>query len=516
MSSIVIGTLLWISVQPLIRLQASFSRFLCVGCGFGVTKAGLLPAVAARGIGLVIINVTTPNLMFSTIVPSFNSSNITELGPLVLVALIYMLIGITLSWIIKQLFWVPHRFRHGILVAGGWANIGDVPISVALSVMASAPFNGTDDENLAVSYIAVFLLVWSVTLFPLGGHRCVMMDFEGPDLENDEVKERLSTKHSKILSRLAAVFLHLRQIFLFNHPPVKEIHTEVGQNSGEKETPRVTFTHEDSVTTCYRPSEQEEIGVLTLTNEHMLPPKFLDPTSPSLTSVQPGPLLTDGAEKVSTTTGPPDSITGHVTVAHAHWFHKFISLAFGFLRSLLTPPSLSIIVSFIIAIIPSLKALFVPGVPGTHIPSAPDGQPPLALIMKTATFISGASVPMGLITLGSALARLSIPLNQLSSLPLGAIGSLAVGRLVVMPVLGILICQQFTHIGLIDPSNNVLRFVCILLSGLPTATTMVFLTQVYSGTGNAEHLSAFLIPQYIIMFVSMTAITSFTLHILFG
>ncbi|KAG1814665.1 uncharacterized protein BJ212DRAFT_1300462 [Suillus subaureus] len=319
--------------------------------------------MAARGMGLVIINVTTPNLMFSTIVPSFNSSNITELGPLVLVALIYMLIGMTLSWIIKQLFWVPHRFRHGILVAGGWANIGDVPISVALSIMASAPFNGTDDENLAV------------TLFPLGGHR---------------------------------------------------------------------------------PPEQEEIGVLTLTNEHLLSYR-VSGSYFSLTYIRTARL--------------PDSITGHIAVTHTHWFHKFISLTFGFLRSLLAPPSLSIIISFIIAITPPLKALFVPGVPGTHISSAPDGQPPLALIMKTATFISGASVPMGLITLGSALARLSIPRNQWSSLPLGAIGSLAVGRLVVMPVLGILICQQFTRIGLIDPSNNVLRFICILLSGLPTATT---------------------------------------------
>lgn len=508
MSSIAIGSLLWISVQPLIRL------FLCVGCGFGITKAGLLSATAARGMGLVIINVTTPNLMFSTIVPSFDSSNITELGPLVIVALIYMLIGITLSWIIKQLFWVPHRFRHGILVAGGWANIGDIPISVTLSVMASAPFNGTDDENLAVGYIAVFILVFSVTLFPLGGHRCVMMDFDGPDLENHQVKERLSTKHAKTLSRLAAGFVRLRQIFLFNHPSVKEIHNEAGQNSGEKESPHETFTHEDSVTTCCDPPKEEEIGVLTLANEH-LSTQFLDPTSP-FTSVQSGPLLTDEAQKVSATTSLPNSITEHIAVTHAHWSLKFVNLALEFLRSLMNPPSLAIILSFIIAVIPPLKALFVPGVPGTHIPSAPDGQPPLALIMKTARFISAASVPMGLITLGSALARLSIPRNQWSSLPLGAIGSLAVGRLVVMPVLGILICQQFTHIGLIDSSNNVLRFVCIFLSGLPTATTQVFLTQVYSGTGNAEHLSAFLIPQYIIMFVSMIATTSFTLHILFG
>jgi hypothetical protein len=288
-----------------------------------------------------------------------------------------------------------------------------------------------------------------------------MMDFDGPDLENYQVKERLSTKHAKTLSRLAAGFVRLRQIFLFDHPPIKEIHSEVAQNSGEKESPHETFTHEDCVTVCYNPPEHEEIGVLTLTNEHLLSTQFLDPTSPSFTSIQPGPLLTDGAQKVSTTTSPPGSITGHVAVTHVHWFLKFVSPALGFLRSLMNPPSLAIIISFIIAVIPPLKALFVPGVSGTHIPSAPDGQPPLALIMKTAKFISAASVPMGLITLGSALARLSIPRNQWSSLPLGAIGSLAISRLVVMPVLGILICQQFTHIGLIDSSNNVLRFVCM-------------------------------------------------------
>jgi predicted permease len=287
-----------------------------------------------------------------------------------------------------------------------------------------------------------------------------MMDFDGPDLENDQVKEQLSAKHAKILSRLAAGFVRLRQIFLFNRPPVKEIHSEVAQNSGETESPNETFTHEDSVTTCYNPSEQEEVGVLTLTNEHLPSIQFLNPSSP-FTSVQPGPLSTDEAQTAPATTGLPGSVTGHVAVTHAHWFSKFISLALVFLRSLMNPPSLAIVISFIIAVIPPLKALFVPGVPGTHIPSAPDGQPPLALIMKTAQFIGGASVPMGLITLGSALARLSIPRNQWSSLPLGAIGSLAIGRLVVMPVLGIFICQQFTHVGLIDSSNNVLRFVCL-------------------------------------------------------
>ncbi|KAG1816976.1 auxin efflux carrier [Suillus variegatus] len=491
MGSIVFGNLLWISVQPLIRM------FLCLACGFGITKAGLLSAMASRGMAQVIMNVTIPSLMFSTIIPSFHSSNMAELGPLVIIAVIYMLIGVTLSWIIKQLFWVPHRFRYGILMAGGWANLGDIPISVALSITASAPFNGTNDENLAVGYIAVFMLVFYITLFSFGGYRLIVMDFDGPDLDNDQVKERLSAKHSKILSRLTAGFVYLRRIFLFSHSPVRELNTEVSQNSpGEKESPHATSTHENSVTMCYKPPEQEEIGVSTSTKKEL-------PTSPSFTSIQPGPALTDEAQKVSTTTTDlPDSLAGHVAV---------------FLRSTMNPPSFSIILSFTIAIIPPLKALFVTGVPDTHIPSVPDGQPPLALIMKTFTFIGNASIPMGLIILGSALARLSIPRNQWSSLPLCAIGSVAIGRLVVMPVLGTLICQQFTCIRLIDPSNNVLRFVCLLMSGLPTATTqVVLLTQVYSGTGNAEHLAAFLIPQYIIIFISMTAFTTLTLDILFG
>lgn len=43
----------------------------------------------------------------------------------------------------------------------------------------------------------------------------------------------------------------------------------------------------------------------------------------------------------------------------------------------------------------------------------------------------------------------------------------------------------------------------------------VFLTQVYSGTGDAQHLSPFLIPQYALMFVSMTALSAYSLQLLF-
>lgn len=105
----------------------------------------MFPPVAARGASQIILNVTTPALLFSKIVPAFNADNIRVFGtsrtvplfqssrsysrytgPLLLVSVTYEILGIALAWLVKQFFWVPHRFRYGILVAGGWNNVGDI------------------------------------------------------------------------------------------------------------------------------------------------------------------------------------------------------------------------------------------------------------------------------------------------------------------------------------------------------------------------------------------------------
>lgn len=109
----------------------------------------------------------------------------------------------------------------------------------------------------------------------------------------------------------------------------------------------------------------------------------------------------------------------------------------------------------------------VPGIQGVNISPAPDGQPPLAIILNTATFIEGASVPLELMTLGSVLASLKTPSSRFRSLPLEVISTLAFGRIVVMPILGVSICQSLTHVGVID-ANNVLRLVCMYVIALPS------------------------------------------------
>ncbi|KAH7920394.1 hypothetical protein BV22DRAFT_1122790 [Leucogyrophana mollusca] len=473
------STLIWVSVQPLIRL------FLCVGCGFAITKAGIFPVIAARGAGQILLNITLPSLMFSKIVPAFDSQNIGALGPLIFVGLLYEVIGIIISFIIKQFFWVPHRFRYGIIVAGGWGNVGDIPTSVVMSITASAPFNGTDDQNLAVAYIGAFLLVWCVTMFPMGGTRWIAKDFVGPDLENEEVRHRMRVRRRKMMRAGSYVFGRARTIFGYGREGLSDI--EVCEKPTRRESSRTSSSGPTMLLDSPETTIEQHASILENTDDLR--------TSKAIAS-----------DTTDSDAAPPDPTLSR----------RIARQAYAILKSLLTPASLSIILSFIISVVPPLKALFVPGVPGTSIPPAPDGQPPLAILMNTATFIGAASVPIGLMTLGSALARLEVPrAGQWGTLPLGAIGALAIGRMILMPVLGVVICQGLTKVGLIDAGDNVLRFVCIFLSCLPTATTQVFLTQVYSGTGSAEHLSAFLIPQYMLMFVTMTALTAYTLQLLF-
>jgi len=186
----------------------------------------------------------------------------------------------------------------------------------------------------------------------------------------------------------------------------------------------------------------------------------------------------------------------------------------SFLIEWSSPRCLAIIVGLIISLVNPLKALFIP-VPSAHIPNAPDDQPPFVLTLDTTTFIGNASVPLGLICLGSALARTRMPRGNYHDLPLGAISSLAIGRLIMMPIFGVLVCQKLAHHEVIDPNDKVLRFVCMLISATPTASTQVYMTQVYSGTGSAEHLSPFLLPQYFLMIFSTTALIAYLMQTLF-
>lgn len=157
----------------------------------------------------------------------------------------------------------------------------------------------------------------------------------------------------------------------------------------------------------------------------------------------------ESPEKVEEVKGPSSSSVQ----TSKSLFQKML----GFLRSLLTPATISMFLAFPCALIKPLKGLFV-NFEGSPIPNAPDGRPPLYFILDATTFLGAASVPLGLVCLGAALAKLKMP-RTVESLPVGAIASLALGKLVISPIIGVLIVNAFVKIGFIDENDKVLRFV---------------------------------------------------------
>jgi hypothetical protein len=61
--------------------------------------------------------------------------------------------------------------------------------------------------------------------------------------------------------------------------------------------------------------------------------------------------------------------------------------------------------------------------------------------------------------------------RPISRLPIAAILSVCVAKLVLLPIIGIFIVQAMVRGGLIPPQNKVQIFVAMYLSGTPTSIT---------------------------------------------
>lgn len=289
--------------------------------------------------------------------------------------------------------------------------------AVLMSVTGSAPFNGAADQTLAVAYISAFILIFVVcllarlikcslnnpkfSLFPLGGHYAIARDFNGPDLEWEEVRATMKLKRKVMLSGgLSFITQRTRHPSSDKRDPEKGVQPEpdhapavepttifpaaLHKTSGASHK-HVSFFDETESTTAnapFSPSTSRaptEIGMMsqftsptpTIAEQDSAPPTR--PGSPHTETT----LHQAGTENRNNLSPSPSKLT-----ARRLWLLRFKM----FLASVMMPSSFAILISFPIAIISPLKALFV-HVPGTTIPDAPDGQPPLAFIMDAAQFI---------------------------------------------------------------------------------------------------------------------------------
>ena len=305
----------------------------------------------------------------------------------------------------------------------------------------------------------------------------IAKDFEGPDIEDEEVQQALRSKQRRWLffwrgGKAASTSPEARleegrleKIVVVEPQFAKKIAdpNEIAiaaaaiLESTQKDIQEHGHEHHHHHHPLHRHvTFQESYGHVAGLHEmfHSGAPTLAFPsTAPTVVG-----LTEDGKLTRPSSPGPDDEPPS----PHSHydpWFPQLTKLISG-LRTLLAPPTIALLLACPISVIAPLKGLFVPiknANGGLVVPFAPDGTPLLAFILDTTTFLGSASVPLALICLGASLAKLRIP-KGIKELPLGAISALTIGRLVLQPIIAIMLVEGLVRAGLIDEANKVLRF----------------------------------------------------------
>lgn len=230
------------------------------------------------------------------------------------------------------------------------------------------------------------LICFRLAEFPLQGLRLVAMDYNRTISAEDERRSEDGEYGTlrKYVNRL-----------IRGMPMAQEL----------EEQRRVHFGGED------REEKTAEAGTTTTTTTTR-------PSSPSAASTvlereATLPLSDDGISDVAATPRKEVATTASLgTPSHPLTRRQRLlsALKSGIMHSL-KPPTVSLVCSIIIGVIPVLRNLFVAAEsPNSRFsPLAPDGNPPLSTIYEAASFIGAASVPLGLIVLGASIATIEFP-----------------------------------------------------------------------------------------------------------
>jgi len=341
--------------------------------------------------------------------------------------------------------------------------------AIVISITKQPPFNTVTDQPLGVSFVSIFVVAFVIAFFPCGLCDSIAWDYRPGIPQGKEAEVRAAWSEKPLGAKIHKV-LGLRR------------------RSVQHEEERIS-KHEGADLERNLQNDSETIEPLSESNseEHTV-------TSQDRSASQ--------MERKQSHT--PQSLRRRMHSGMNYVLHTTI----------LNPGALALIISLPIALVPQLKALFVDassnGGPNFH---GPDGRPPLAFMIDTASSIGGLTVPLGLILLGSSFARFTVP-RPLSRLPIFAIVATCLAKMVIIPVIGIFVVQSMTKAGLVDKEDKVERYVAILVSGTPAAVFQVIVAQLHAPDGRTDTLAAFLLAQYVFMFFSTAALSAIALSLL--
>ncbi|CCF60252.1 hypothetical protein KAFR_0J01880 [Kazachstania africana CBS 2517] len=533
-ASVTLGQAIWVSVKPIIKI------FLIIGTGYGLSKMNVLTAEATRTISDVILIVLLPCLAFNKIVDNIEDSDIKDVGIICLSSALIFVTGGFFAYLVRRFMPVPKKWYGGIIAGGIFPNISDLPIAYLQSMDTGLIF--TEDEgDKGVANVIIFLAMFLLCVFNLGGFRLIEHDFNYNDAENATrpSEEEIPIENSNDSSSNS---LDLEKRFtdpLASLPPPQPAKVSNQSITSRSNTlsPSNSFISSANAPSVRSDEDYErQMGVSSaITSVHPQPIAYTsgydiakkNTNNSSLSRISTyhsidlrggqaqglhdiikeysnvdqfgnsrrNSIVSDDGSEVNVekkSTRLTKMLTSDATVSKQDIkesgksflpenIQKFplTSLLIFFLKNCLRPASIAVILSLTIAFIPWVKALFVVTSDGPNIKEAPDNEPALSFIMDFTSYVGAASVPFGLMLLGATLGKLKI--GKLYPGFWKSAVVLVVLRQCVMPIFGVLWCDRLVKAGWCNwEDDRMLLFVIAINWGLPTMTTLIYFTASYT------------------------------------
>lgn len=172
-----LGPIIWASFKPIIKI------YLIIGTGFKMAKMGILSVEATRSISDIVLTVLLPCLSFNKIVANIEDEDIKTVGIICLSSVIIFATGFFFAYVVRRTMPVPKEWYGGILAGGMFPNISDLPIAYLQTMDQGFLFTAEEGEK-GVACVIIFLAMFLICVFNLGGFRLIENDFHYKDDEN--------------------------------------------------------------------------------------------------------------------------------------------------------------------------------------------------------------------------------------------------------------------------------------------------------------------------------------------
>lgn len=169
--SISLGAAIYIALKPILKI------YTIIAVGFLLAKYNIVTMETARGVSNMVVNAILPCLTFNKIVSNISDRDIKEVGAIVLSAIILFALGTFCALITKYTLKGPREWSWGLLFAGFFPNISDLPIAYVQS-MSNGTLFAPSSVDKGVAYCCIYLMSQSFCMMNFGMWRVVGLDFK--------------------------------------------------------------------------------------------------------------------------------------------------------------------------------------------------------------------------------------------------------------------------------------------------------------------------------------------------